>query len=281
MFSTIVSFLIAVFIAIIGVPFAAWRAYRPPKMPLSMADFNRRIIQQWKKVYGHPPTGLIDEQTRQQAANAMPAPRHMQAVVVCPQRDVCVSLLASGIAERLQVGVLAAQPPFTPTEEAVLTMLRSSPRVPLLLLHDASVEGCLLSHMIQRRLGLKPDHRVNDLGLRPAQVMKLGMMQRKTNPNAKLLRELQKRTAPAGTPRDADIVRQGYLVTREEFEWLKQGNYSPILAVSPARLIRVVTQAVNRLNQSGAPAAATVPTDPEEQAQERARAVGFMTWPST
>lgn len=269
-----------VLVFVIGFVVVLLRAGTPPGMPISLPDFNRKIINQWQKLYGNRPAGMIDEQTRQQVASAMPAPRHMRAVVVCPQRDVLDSLKANGIAERLELGMLPAQPPFSPAEEGILTMLRNTPDLPLLLLHDASVEGCLLSRMIQRRLGLNPEHKVNDLGLRPAQVVSRGMLHLKTQPNAKLLQALKQRTAPEGLSRDTNIERQGYLLFYEEFEWLKQGNYSPVTAVTPARLIRVVTQAVERFDHRPRQAAAALPTDPEQRARAQAQAVGFMSWPS-
>jgi hypothetical protein len=77
-------------------------------------------------------------------------------------------------------------------------------------------------------------------------------------------------------------TRRGPVLRENEFRWLERGFYTPILSVSPARLIRVVTQAAQRLNIAPPAVAAhdAASADPEERARAQAQAVGFMTWPS-
>jgi hypothetical protein len=67
-------------------------------------------------------------------------------------------------------------------------------------------------------------------------------------------------------------------LSQPEFDWLKQGFYTPLSAVSPVRLIRAVEQAVDRAVPQPA-AAAQRSSDPEQQAQHAAQVVGFLTWP--
>jgi hypothetical protein len=203
----------------------------------------------------------------------------MRAVVVCPERDVLNCLLANGIPRRFSMGLLPRQGPFTPEEEATLAMLRQRPEVPLLLLHDASVAGCLLPKTIISAFKLRAYHKVVDVGLRPGQVARMNLFEMRTSAPDNVLKVLNKFVAPQGTPNDTDLQQKNYLLFYEEFQWLKKGHYSPIMLVSPARLIRAVSQAMQRLERQSMTASAEALPDPEEQAQQQARAVGFMSWP--
>jgi hypothetical protein len=255
-------------------------AFPKPGPEISLKDFDKKVLRRWKKFYGEPPPGLVSEQQLQKLASSVPPPHDMRAVVVCPERDVLNCLLANSIPRRFSVGLLPRQGPFTPEEEATLAMLRQRPEVPLLLLHDASAAGCLLPKTIISAFKLRAYHKVVDLGLRPGQVARMNLFEMRTSAPDNVLKVLNRFVAPQGTPSDTDLQQKNYLLFYEEFQWLKNGHYSPIMLVSPARLIRAVSQAMQRLERQSVAASTEALPDPEEQAQEQARAVGFMSWPS-
>jgi hypothetical protein len=59
-------------------------------------------------------------------------------------------------------------------------------------------------------------------------------------------------------------------IGQAERAWRAQGVMSPLLALPPAPLIRLVERAVAHVTQTTASA----------DARRQARAVGFMTWPT-
>jgi len=111
---------------------------------------------------------------------------------------------------------------------------------------------------------LSDHHRIIDLGLRPGQVIQHNLMRLGAKPSAGQLKQL-----------DQQIINSKALpgqvtLSREAFDWLKVGYASPILALTPNRLIKIVTGALERAPQAAAPT-----STPEQQAQ----ALGFMSWP--
>jgi len=186
----------------------------------------------------------------------------VRAVLTSPVADVLDCLRANGLPQRLGLALINPNQPAS-ADEAIIALLRSRPQLPLLLVHDASVSGCLLPALLPARWGLAPNHRIVDLGLRPRHVQQLRLPWKREATPRELLDLLERRAQMPG----------GLALTPEEREWLRRGYVTSALFIPPARLVTIVTQAVERL----APARIV---DPEAQAQAQARAVGFMTWPS-
>lgn len=272
-----VAIILSVLILLIGLMVGIYRAMSPTALPMSLKRFQRDVIGRWQKVYDAPPVGLLDEQARQRFATTPAVPANIRAVVVCPAPDILACLHASGVPEQLQVALLPAPMPtrLSQHQQAVLTHLRQHPELPLLVLHDCSPKGCLLPKSIISTLQLRAYHHIIDLGLRPAQVVRQQMFYMKDDPSSAVLKELQKHTASANAPKTPGKQGGDFLLMREEFEWLKKGYYAPLLIVPPARLIRVVSQAVQ--HTGGAHAAAAPEHDSDEA---RAEAVGFLSWPA-
>lgn len=239
------------------------------RLPMKFRDFQQNVLASWQRVYQALPPGMIDPR---QPLPPDPAPADQRAVLACPVPDILTCLRANRVPERLGIGLLPGDAQRTPHEEATLAALRANPRRPLLILHNASPEGCTLARSLPLALGLRSEQLVIDIGLHPRQAMQPNLMHLKTTPSPELLRLLQKRVTPSPDPTHAGMLSQ------PEFDWLKQGFYTPLPAVSPARLIRAVEQAVARAVPRSA--AATRPgSDPEQQAQHAAQTVGFLTWP--
>jgi hypothetical protein len=190
-------------------------------MPLNLGEFNTGILNPWRGVYHGDPPGLYPK-------SALAAIHEPVLAVLCPDRSVLECLQANGVSERLRLALVAR------VEDVPVG-------VPVLVLHDASPQGCLLAQRVRRQL---PGRRVLDGGLRPRHVMKAkGAVKLRTRPDPTTLATLA--------------------LEPKEMQWLARGWWSPIGAMRPAGLIRRVEEAARR-------------TDP---AQRAAREVGFLTWP--
>jgi hypothetical protein len=258
----------------------AWgKVMGPYTLPMDTRKFEKQILKPWRKIYG-PPAGLIDSETVKNSPEIPPDPAQVQAVLACPQRDVLDSLRVNQVPARLNIQLVPTTAPFTATQKTMLERLRHEPGLPLLLLHDASADGCVLQQTVIKSLGLHPDHHIVDIGLYPSQAIAQGMMQIGAPPSESAMELLKKRRAstkklPAGEKLPYSPLSDN------EFEWLKKGYYTPILSVPPGKVISAVSQAVQRLSQRSVPVSAFDESDAtEQQAQQKAQAVGFMTWPA-
>jgi hypothetical protein len=223
--------------------------------------FEERYIAPWERIHGVLP-GRVTAQEATALRRFQLPPSEVRAVLASPVADVLDCLRANGLPQRLGLALINPDQPAS-ADEAIIALLRSRPRLPLLLVHDASVSGCLLPALLPARWGLAPNHRIVDLGLRPRHVQQLRLPWKREATPRELLDLLERRAQMPG----------GLALTPEEREWLRRGYVTSALFIPPARLVTIVTQAVERL----APARIV---DPEAQAQAQARAVGFMTWPS-
>jgi len=268
--SIVISLVLAIMFGV-SLVIIAIRISRPfrPQLPMKFRDFQRDVLGRWQQVYHALPPGMIDPR---RPLPPDPAPANQRAVLACPMPDILTCLRANRVPEQLGIGLLPGDAQRTPPEEATLAALRANPRRPLLILHDASPEGCTLARSLPLALGLRPEQPVIDIGLHPRQAMQPNLMHLKTNPSPEMLRLLQKRVKPSVSATNAQTLSQ------PEFDWLKQGFYSPLPAVAPTRLIRAVAQAVDRAVPRQA-VATQRSSDPEQQAQHAAQAVGFLTWP--
>lgn len=251
---------VALLIWLGGGIFWATRRGRPfyPKLPVEPLRFEREVLDRFRKVYGHGPPGLISGERLRLLDYRMPLPGMLRGALVCPERAVLDCLRTNGVPEQTGLALIPVGAPLTPAEQDQLVVLRTRPDLPLLLLHDASPAGCLLAEGVAQALNLGQQRRVIDIGLRP-----------QTAVERKLL--------AVGAPPDPALIErlraQGRL-RPDELAWLAEGKVAPILAVSPKRLLAMVSRAAQRLQAPDRPPAAR-PATPEQQAQ----AVGFLSWP--
>lgn len=231
-----------------------------PKLPLSVADVQSKILAPWREVYGAPPQGLVEESELQRLRGYQPPQAAIRAVLAASSPELLDCLWANELPRRLGLALLSTRLPHSPEELQLITLLRENPRIPLLLLHDASAEGCGLIHTIPAQFNLGAGHPVIDLGLRPREVIEGKLLRLGAPPAPELLAILERQSALGGP----------HALSTAELEWLRAGNMSPILALPPGRLIRLITQAM-RQHGAGAP--------PAKSAEAAAREVGFMSWP--
>ncbi|WP_298816508.1 hypothetical protein [Chloroflexus sp.] len=224
-----------------------------------VASFEAKTIEPWERIHGLLP-GRIESVTAQQVLVNYVPPKQARALVVSPIDDILICLLANGLPQRFDLGIVRLNRPL-PFQERLIDWVRRNPQVPILLIHDASLAGCLLPHLLPAQWGLTSDHRIIDLGLRPrdARDRQLPWTYAKAPPA--LARIFDKLAGQAGKV-DLD---------QDEIKWLRAGSVTSALYLPPVQLLRLVTQAVAQH--------APQVVDPEAEAQAQARAVGFMTWP--
>lgn len=164
---------------------------------------------------------------------ALPAVHGPRVALLCPDRATLACLAANNAAETWNMALCERVDQLPPT-------------VPVLILHDAAVPGVEYANRVRHSLG----PRAVPIGLTPAMVRNANAvtkLREPGNPDAPL---------PSSWP-DADR------------QWLRDGWWTPLSALPPARLLTVVSRGVDRIE---------VAADPERRT---ARRVGFLTWPSS
>lgn len=240
------------------------------KLPMKAEAFRSKVLDRWREIYGDRPEGLVDPESLRRLPDEERPVDGLAAVVVCPERDVLACLLANHVPRDLRVGLVPTSPPFDAWEAKLVEALRTNPRLPALLLHDASAAGVFLARELPRLLRLDPSHRVYDLGLNPKRSAEKGRLTL-GDPLPEALRERLAAEQVGEESAGARPIRRGRAaVTNEEIEWLREGNYSPILAVSPANLVKRVRFALDKLASRRAGARGKA---------RAAETVGFLTWP--
>lgn len=249
---SIVRLLVGLVILVGGVWYGLGRA---PLGIMKPRQFWNKVIERWTQVYGKPPTRLLspDEIKHMRTEQSMPEP--LRAILVCPEREVLACLQANRLPEELGLGLLPDKPPFSLAEESILAAAQAWPELPVLVLHDAGPDGVFLADRIKKAFGLSDQHRLIDLGLQPRHVMQYNLVHWGQRPPIRRWFKL------------GELIRSGRL-NEQEVAWLRWGNYSPILLLSPKRLTIIVTNALERNTSAGV-----------YTPDQRARTIGFMSWP--
>ncbi|MFB7469801.1 hypothetical protein [Kitasatospora sp. NPDC056184] len=191
----------------------------------SAGEFRISVVERWIAVHGALPAGVVAESAvRPVALDGPPA-----LAVLCPDWTVTAFLHANGFPERYRA-VLVATPGELPRH------------LPVVVLHDASPQGCLLAAEAR---AARPDGTVVDAGVSARTVLAAGE-------RAVQLYEHQLRG-----PLEEQLRRLPAL-TEGERAWFGQGLWSPLAAQPPQRLLAVAERAAERALQ---------------------RHVGFLSWP--
>ncbi|MFJ9590615.1 hypothetical protein [Streptomyces acidicola] len=218
--------------AVVVTVVSAVRRSRHRKHGIGIRASRGYLLREWMAVYGSLPAGVVDEKR----VHDIHQPEHPKAVLLCPDPSVIAFLALNGIPERYGVS-LVARPYGAPDG------------VPVVVLHDASPEGCQLARRTREAL---PGRRVLDAGLPPSAVMNAS--------GALSLRGARPSKDQMGR------LRAESTLTGPELEWLAKGWISPLVAVPPAKLLATVSGVLERV----------LVTDP---GRREAEAVGFLTWP--
>ncbi|MFG3054098.1 hypothetical protein ACGFZP_24515 [Kitasatospora sp. NPDC048239] len=225
---------------------APLRQRRPMR---TAGSFHGTLVTRWNAVYGSLPSGLVeDDRVRSEPLVGPPS-----VVLLCPDPTVTRFLQANGF----------------PREHRALLVadLRAVPDgVPVVVLHDASPQGCLL---VADARAKQPGRRVVDAGL-PAHAV-LAAESRFVHlcdpDRSEELRIRLERSVPGLSP--------------SELAWYAEGWWSPVAALPPKRLLAIAVRAVERAVEPPARIALVKQRAPEDPAETRRRAlaVGFLTWP--
>ncbi len=238
-----------------------------------LAQFEVHYIEPWEHIHGLLPGRVAEKEIVALRQFHIPLSR-VRAVVASFSEDVLDCLRVNGLVEQLGLALLNPRQ-LTDFDRDVINLLRNRPRLPIFLIHDASLFGSLMATILRKEWELTPQHQIIDLGLHPRHGQRLRLPWRKLQPSRALLQLFEWQAS----------VPNGLKLTKAEQKWLRKGYETSVLFIPPARLIKVVTKAVERAAPKRATVAVeqTVPkqmVDPETQAQTKARSVGFMTWPS-
>ena len=219
----------------------------PPTEEMRRQQFQFDTLGRWRALYGELPAGLVDEAALAGLAEEERPRQNLVGVVVCPEREILVSLLANGVPGKLRLGLLGTAPPADAWEKDLLELLRKDPRLPVFLLHDASAAGIFLARDLPQTLGLSPEHRIYDLGLNPKKSIAKKRFTESSAVSPEVSARLD-REAPGADVAGSRPIRRGRAqVSPEEMAWLKAGNCAPVLAVPPASLIKRLEFALGKL----------------------------------
>jgi uncharacterized membrane protein len=256
LFSTPVIYLTApaaVLFAVLTIIF--WRKEGNLNLPISKAEFEQNILPRWSAIYGDLPPRLLSENFA--TRNSDVSEKARAAALVCANDEILACLAANRIGEKFNLIFINLSQPVAASEKSKIQFVRSQKDLPFLVLHDASIEGCLLKDEFVRLFAsgdAAATSAVYDIGLRPNDVMNANFVRLRQNVSADSTQNL----------RGLDPA---------EVEWLKSGSRTPLAALTPAQLFNLVANGVKRY----------APPHRRQQQQEtsaerRAEAVGFMTW---
>ncbi len=234
------------------------------------ANFRGFVLERWRAIYGEMPRGLVGEDSLAGLTEEDRPLQNLFGVVVCPDREVLTCLLANGVPRDLQLGLLPTAPPENAWERRQLELLQQNPRLPILLLHDASAECAFLAQDLPKLLGLDARHRIFDLGLNPKKSIAKGRTILDRTIPAEICARLDREAIGADVAGSRPIRRGRAQVTPEELVWLKGGKCSPVRAVPPASIIKRLKLALGKLSPRQPPARVEA---------ESLQSVGFLTGP--
>lgn len=212
-------------------------------VPPHTGQFVGDVLQRWIMVYKERPTNLIESFELNPAL-----PNNFRGFLVCSERDVSLCLAANKTLENLGLALLPTDKSF---KQFWANLNIPAKDLPIFILHDASPAG--YDFLARKTTELKNSFdqpQIFDIGLRPQTAIKNKMQ---------LFRE---------TNVDKVFIEQIKNLSAEEKNWLKEGNYACLLSLTPAQLIRYVTNTVVK----------TAKQNKSVEAKFEAQAVGFMTW---
>ncbi|MGQ9613808.1 MAG: ABC transporter permease [Chloroflexus sp.] len=225
-----------------------------------LMSFKEQFIHPWERIHGILPGRITADEIAALRLAQLP-PQQVRAVLVSPIVDILDCLRANNLPQKLGIALIDPNQ-LTEHDEAIIALLRSHPRMPLLMLHDACATDYVLLTLLPKKWGLASHHRIVDLGLHPRHVQRLRPLWKRETPSKELLDLFEFQ------------MSNGLALTTEERAWLRKGYTVSALFIPPAKWVVMVSKAVERL-------APKPVVDPEVEAQAQARAVGFMSWPSS
>lgn len=204
----------------------AWTRMRPNSfVNVTRTDF-RRMWERWCSVHGKP-EGLIERRPKpaKRAAEADIADYSFDRAVICDREETVDLLLANNFHFENNCAILTLEGYPPGPFATVKAMLKRNPRLEVVVLHDATVKGCLLARKLRTDPGWFGETvRVVDVVLRPGHA----------KPFQGLFLEAKDNYFPEG---------EG--LTGEEAEWLSKYRLE-LAAIRPEQVLKRLYVAINR-----------------------------------
>lgn len=212
--------------------FSVKKFHKPTiSIPQSHVEFENSVLGDWRRIYQKFPDKLVRNFTFQENF------QNLRGILLCQTDDAAICLNANQVDKSLNLAIV-----YKP--QKVNELLQKHGKLPVYVLHDASIEGVDFLERIKRQIGNQTP--VFEIGLRPQNVMKWNVQKMcEKGSNANFLESL----------------------TAEERDWLNQGYNVPLYVLRPEKLIRFVRIHITKKDKKI-----------EETADRRAKSVGFMTW---
>jgi hypothetical protein len=205
------------------------------EMKLSEQDF-AGLWRRWVDVNGTPPAAIVRKQPEQGPYRSVEVSAEpdlqdysFDRAVICDRARTVDLLLANNFHFENNCAVLSIHGYPPGAFDVVLAMLKRNPRLRVFALHDATLEGCTMAHLLVTQPAWFPGFKVIDVGLRPGHAGPfLGLYQEST----------QQVVAQPG-------------VSAEEAAWLSR--YTLALAViRPEQVLKRLYRAIHRQDQEDA-----------------------------
>ena len=195
----------------------------------------RRMLDRWIHVHGRPEGFIGPKQmaTTDKKKRQLNAELHKEALdysfdraVICDRPETVDVLLANKFHFENNCAILGVDNYPPQVFDTVCKMLRSNPKLTVLVIHDATAQGCALAHKLRNDGNwFAPGVRIVDVGLRPA--------------HARFFRGQvvdQQRSA-------AEVLLPG--ISAEEALWLQRYSLA-LAAMRPEQLIKRLFRALTQ-----------------------------------
>ncbi len=222
--------------AIGGAFLSRWQQRRKTPPPAVVFDwFQINYLNHWRRVHGEIERLALPEQVLPRAQKELPPPPDLTSysfdrALITESDDIAAMLIANRFHFENNCAILSANGYPQVISRTVLEMLRRNPQLKVFVIHDASIDGCLLPRKLRgERWFPDPSVQIIDLGLRPRHAIRLKLLV-DNGLTGQLPQELNETLAP------------------DEVAWLRTGNRSALAALRPAKLMRAIYQGFARAN---------------------------------
>jgi hypothetical protein len=210
----------------------AWNYYAKhytqlwPSMPYDL--FMDSVLPRWLEVQGKPNWLLANQdfQINPRGEEADLTDYGFERMVITENRETATMLLTNKLHLEKKCAILCAMNLSSNQSKLILKMTENCSQLKVMVVHDASIEGCDLSNRIQQEPWFREDDfELIDLGLMPEQV-----------------KELRLFTLIEPVPEHGALTFQGKHLSEKEINWLKQGYSAELEGLRPRHLLHSIAQ---------------------------------------
>lgn len=212
-----------------------WFYHHTTLIKFKRATFDT-MWQRWLDIHGKP-HGLLEPKAAHHGSKKLSSPSEAQPfgqemlnysfdrAVICDNPRTVDMLLANRFHFEHNCAVLTIGGYPQDSFDTVKAMLKNNPKLQVFVLHDATLNGCMMAYQLAHESDWFKNHgRVIDVGLRPAQAKRF----------KGLLME-----APTITPHDTHLLQPN------ELDWLRKYKLE-LAVIPPAKLMKLLYDAFHR-----------------------------------